>query len=203
MDTKFLSMLYKLYMGHIIWGIIYTVWVILYDAFRSICIRWKAKRSWGITIRGYSEYLSNESNFSNYVSRLRPIIKIGTRDYSAINSLAKSISNALAVTDKVLTNNLEIFYYWWLQISEDTNLLTPSTYCRVVIEVFDEINFLIDSFGIIQSSQIESSIRSLTFGTDKVVLALNDEKANLNYFDEADTLKVSFSDNRTILKSIL
>ena len=52
----------------------------------------------------------------------------------------------------------------------------------------------------IQSSQIESSIRSLTFGTDKVVLALNDEKANLNYFDEADTLKVSFSDNRTILK---
>ena len=49
----------------------------------------------------------------------------------------------------------------------------------------------------IQSSQIESSIRSLTFGTDKVVLALNDEKANLNYFDEADTLKVSFSHNRT------
>ena len=44
----------------------------------------------------------------------------------------------------------------------------------------------------IQSSQIESSIRSLTFGTDKVVLALNDEKANLNYFDEADTLKVRF-----------
>jgi hypothetical protein len=137
-------------------------------------VTYKAKRSWGITIRGYSEYLSNESNFSNYVSRLRPIIKIGTRDYSAINSLAKSISNALAVTDK---------------ISEDTNLLTPSTYCRVVIEVFDEINFLIDSFGMIQSSQIESSIRSLTFGTDKVVLALNDEKANLNYFDEADTLK--------------
>jgi len=70
-----------------------------------VCIRWKAKRSWGITIRGYSEYLSNESNFSNYVSRLRPIIKIGTRDYSAINSLAKSISNALAVTDKVLSDN--------------------------------------------------------------------------------------------------
>lgn len=55
----------------------------------------------------------------------------------------------------------------------------------------------------IQSSQIESSIRSLTFGTDKVVLALNDEKANLNYFDEADTLKVSFSHNRTFFKDIL
>lgn len=53
----------------------------------------------------------------------------------------------------------------------------------------------------IQSSQIESSIRSLTFGTDKVVLALNDEKANLNYFDEADTLKVSFSDERRSFKA--
>ena len=53
----------------------------------------------------------------------------------------------------------------------------------------------------IQSSQIESSIRSLTFGTDKVVLALNDEKANLNYFDEADTLKVSFSDDRHSFKT--
>ena len=55
----------------------------------------------------------------------------------------------------------------------------------------------------IQSSQIESSIRSLTFGTDKVVLALNDEKANLNYFDEADTLKVSFSFDRTVLRVFL
>ena len=137
--------------------------------------------------------MSNESNFSNYVSRLRPIIKIATRDYTAINSLAKSISNSLAITDKVLYLHCSSHYFLlYFQISEDTNLLTPSTYCRVVIEVFDEINFLIDSFGMIQSSQIESSIRSLTFGTDKVVLALNDEKANLNYFDEADTLKVRF-----------
>lgn len=142
-------------------------------------VTYKAKKSWGINVRGYSEYLSNDSNFSNYVSRLRPIIKIATRDYSTINLLAKSISNVLAITDK---------------ISEDINLMTPSPYCRVVIEAFDDINFLIDTEGNATSSVIETSIRVLTFGTDKLVLAFNDEQTNLTYFEESDLLKPETSE---------
>jgi len=64
---------------------------------------YKAKRSWGdgIAVRGYSEYRAHESGFSKHVSRSRQILKIATRDYLSIHSLARAISKLLLKTNQV------------------------------------------------------------------------------------------------------
>ena len=89
-----------------------------------------------------------------------------------------------------------------VQISEETNLLTPSPHSRAIIDVFDEVNCQLDSAGSVLSSTVETSItwvffeflnilfylcfRLLSFGTDKIAVGLNDTKIDVSSFPEED-----------------
>ena len=72
----------------------------------------KSKRS--APTRDYNEYLSSESPFAPFVSRIRPLIKIGSRDYNQLKDIARSINGALTQTDKVsFSMTLFLSYKEW------------------------------------------------------------------------------------------
>ena len=64
---------------------------------------YKARRSWGdgIAVRGYSEYRAHQSGFSKHVSKCRQVLKIATKDYLAIHSLAHAIARLLRRSKQV------------------------------------------------------------------------------------------------------
>ena len=74
------------------------------------------------------------------------------------------------------------------KISEDVDLITPSPYCRIVLDVCDEMNCLITEDMQFCHTNVESSLRVLTFGAEKVVFALNDLNTNLDRFERRDLI---------------
>ena len=106
----------------------------------------------------YNEYMCSESPFAPFVTRIRPLVKIGSRDFNQINEIARTINVALSQTDKVLLSAL-LKIKLSVQISEETNLLTPSPYCRVLLDVLDEVNCTLDCNASVLSSTVETSIR--------------------------------------------
>jgi len=135
-------------------------------------VTYKSKRSTTLTAGDYSAYpSSSDSPFGPFVTRVRPLLKIGSRDYRHCRHLASALNAALLQTGR---------------ISDETNLMTPSTNTRVIIDVFDEVNGQLDSNNQVMSSAIETSLTLLSFGVDKLTIVLNDANADLSAFADSD-----------------
>ena len=65
---------------------------------------------------------------------------------------------------------------------------TPSPYCRVIVEVCDEMRCLISESMSVEHTVVESSIKVLTFGAESVGVALNDEQLQIERFERRDLI---------------